>query len=224
MDEVAKAYRGCRERITGLAQQLDERQARAAVPACPEWTVHDVIAHLSGNLADAVARRLGGAGTDERTAEQVVARRQLSLSEVLQEWNEHALVVEPRMEGAGDMARQGVADAVSHEHDIRGALSVPGARDCDAVRIGLAFAAARLVESAAGRGVSLLVQTGDGWELGPHDAEVVLTGEPFALLRAVTGRRSVEQLRALEWKGDCEIAIPAFWWGPLHPAERPIHE
>ncbi|TML43463.1 MAG: hypothetical protein E6G27_01770 [Actinobacteria bacterium] len=70
MDEVAKAYRGCRERITGLAQQLDERQARAAVPACPEWTVHDVIAHLSGNVADAVARRLGGAGTDERTAER----------------------------------------------------------------------------------------------------------------------------------------------------------
>ena len=224
MGEVAEAYRGCRQRITELSQVLDEGRARAPVPACPEWTVHDVVAHLSGNLADAVAGRLGGGGTDERTAEQVVARRRLSLTEVLQEWNEHALVVEPLMDGAGDIARQGVADAVSHEHDIRGALGVPGARDCDAVRMGLAFAAPRLVESAAEHSVSLLVRTVDGFECGPHDAEVILTGEPFELLRAITGRRSVEQLRALEWKGDCEIAIPAFCWGPLHPAETPIDE
>jgi len=224
MGEVARAYQGCRERITEICRRLEEAEARAAVPACPGWTVHDVIAHLSGNLADAVAGRLEDAGTERRTAEQVVARRRLSLTEVLQEWNEHALVVEPLMDGAGDIAHQGVADAVSHEHDIRGALGVPGARDCDAVRIGLAFAAARLVESAAERGISLLVRTGDGWELGPHEAEVLLTGEPFELLRAITGRRSVEQLRALEWKGDCEIALPAFWWGPLHPADRPIHE
>src|SRR6266568_3966318 len=122
MREVATAYRGCRERITELAHGIDERRARTAVPACPEWTVHDVIAHLSGTLADAVAGRLEGAGIDERTAEQVVARRRLPLTEVLKEWNEHALVVEPLMDSAGDIARQGVADVVSHEHDIRGAL------------------------------------------------------------------------------------------------------
>jgi len=222
--EVAQAYRGCRERITEIVRGLDDRQARVAVPACPDWTVHDVIAHLSGNLADAVAGRLEGAGTNGRTAEQVAARRAQSLAEVIREWNEHALVVEPLMDGAGEIARQGVADAVSHEHDIRGALGVPGARDCDAVRMGLAFAAERLVESAAARSVSLLVRTRDGWDLGPDDAEVVVTGKPFELLRAITGRRSVEQLRKLQWKGDCEIAIPAFWWGPLHPAEKPIAE
>src|SRR5437879_4699394 len=107
MGEVAQAYRGCRERVTEIADGLDDRQARATVPACPDWTVHDVIAHLSGNLADAVAGRLEGAGTDGRTAEQVAARRELSLGEVTREWNEHALVVEPLMDGAGEFARQG---------------------------------------------------------------------------------------------------------------------
>src|SRR5437660_10561419 len=108
MGEVAQAYRGCRERVTEIADGLDDRRARATVPACPDWTVHDVIAHLSGGLADAVAGRLDGAGTDDRTAEQVAARRELPLAEVIEEWNEHALVVEPLMDGAGDIAHQGL--------------------------------------------------------------------------------------------------------------------
>jgi uncharacterized protein (TIGR03083 family) len=224
MGEVAQAYRGCRERIIDIVAGLDVRQAQVTVPTCPDWTVHDVVAHLSGNLADAVAGRLDGAPTDDLTAQQIAVRRKLSAADVIEEWNEHALVVEPLMDGAGDIARQGVADAVSHEHDIRAALGVPGARDSDAVRIGLAFAAGRLVESAGARGVSLLVRTGDGWEHGAGGAEVILTAEPFELLRAITGRRSVGQLREMEWKGDYESAIPAFWWGPLHPADTTINE
>ena len=172
MGEVAQAFRGCRERITEIVHGLDDRMAETIVPACPAWTVHDVVAHLAGSLSDAGAGRLEGAGTDSRTAQQVAPRRHVSLTEVLREWNDHAVVVEPLMDSAGDIASQGVADAVSHEHDIRGALCVPGARDCDAVRIGLAFAAARLVESAADRRVSLLVRTRESWAVGSDDAEV----------------------------------------------------
>lgn len=224
MGEVAAAYRGCRERIIELVGDLDDERARTPVPACPGWTVHDVVSHLAGNLADAVAGRLEGAGTDERTAEQVAGRKDVPLSEVIREWNEHAAVVEPLMDGAGEIAVNGVADIASHEHDIRAALGLPGARETDAVHMGLAFGAGRLVASAAERGVRLRVRTYGGWETGPVDADVVLTGDPFELLRAITGRRSVEQLRALEWKGDAERAIPAFWWEPLRPSTEPIVE
>src|SRR5688500_3032548 len=199
MDGVAQAYRGCRERIMALVDGIDPRQARSPVPTCPGWSVHDVVAHLAGGLADVVAGRTDGAGTDERTAEQVATRRDTPLSQVVDEWKTHAAKVEPLMGAAGEIAQQGVADIVSHEHDIRAALGVPGARDSDAVHIGLGFGASRLIASAADRGVTLRVRTTEGWERGPDDADVILTGEPFELLRAITGRRSVDQLRTLEW-------------------------
>ena len=224
MTEVAAAYRGCRERLTELLTGLDERQARVAVPACPDWTVHDVLAHVSGGIADALAGRMAGAGSDEWTAAQVEARREMALTEILEEWNTNAPQVEPLLDGAGDIGRQAVADVVTHEHDIRGALERPGARDSDAVTIGLGFAAGQLLASATERGVGLRVQTTDGLAFGSEEPDATLTGDRFELLRAIVGRRSVEQLRAMKWEGDHERAIPAFWWLVLHPAEMPLHE
>ena len=224
MSEIARAYRGCRERITGLVADLDEAQERTPVPACPGWTVHDVVAHLAGGLADALAGRLDGAGTDAHTAIQVDDRRDTPLAEILEEWTTCALQVEPLMDGAGELGRQGVADVVTHEHDIRGALGRPGARSSDAIRVGLSFGATRLVEEASAHGAALRVQSTDGATFGADAADATLTGEPFELLRAITGRRSVEQLREMKWEGDVEKALPAFWWLGLHPADRPIDE
>jgi len=222
--EVAAAYRGCRERITELLTGLHDRQARTDVPACPGWRVRDVVAHLSGGIADVLAGRLDGAGTDEWTAAQVRARRGCPLVEILHEWHTNAPRVEPLMDSAGEIGRQAVADVVTHEHDIRGALRRPGARGSDAVIVGLGFGAARLVEAAASRGVALRVQSTNRLTFGSEHADVTLTAEPFELLRAITGRRSVDQLRAMPWDGDCERAIPAFWWYGLHPADARIDE
>ena len=99
----------------------------------------------------------------------------------------------------------------------------PGARSTDAVGIGLTFAAARLVESADALGNSLRVES-TGMVVGPDDADVTLRGDPFELLRAITGRRSVGQLHQLAWEGDVERVIPAFWWYGLNPAAEDIDE
>ena len=224
MGEVAIAYAGCRARITAIVGSIDRERAETMVPTCPEWSVHDVVAHLAGGVADALAGNLEGLGTDEWTAAQVDARRDTSTADVLTEWNEKAPALERFLDPAGMLGRQAVTDIVSHEHDIRTALSKPGARDSDAVRIGLGFAATRLIESAAERGVSLRLRSADGLDLGADDAAVTLTGDSFELLRAATGRRSLDQLREMDWHGDVEEVIPAFSWGPLHPSEKRIDE
>jgi len=225
LGEVGVAYKNCRLRITDLVGELDEQLASTTVPACPAWSVHDVVAHLAGNLADALAGRLDGAGTEERTADQVNSRRAVPLPQILDEWTADALEVEELIDGAGEIGRQGVADVVSHEHDIRGALGVPGARDTDAINIGLTFVGTRLIDTAIALGVALQIRATNGLEIGPDAADVVLSGESFELLRAVTGRRSVDQLREMEWKGDCDTVIPAFWWPPLlQPATTRIDE
>ncbi|MGH9094841.1 MAG: maleylpyruvate isomerase N-terminal domain-containing protein [Acidimicrobiales bacterium] len=52
------AYAGCRSRIGALAGRLDETQAAATVPTCRAWSVHDVVAHVTGVVDDALAGRL----------------------------------------------------------------------------------------------------------------------------------------------------------------------
>ena len=110
------------------------------------------------------------------------------------------------------------------EPDIRAALGEPGVRDADAVYIGLGFLAPLLMDSAAGHGTALRVRAGDGPAFGDPEAAVGLTGEPFELLRAMTGRRSVAQLREMSWQGDGDAVLPAFTYGPFRPAAERVLE
>ena len=118
---VGTAYHGCRTRLTALLADIDRSQAQTPVPTCPGWAVHDVLAHVSGGVVDAINRRMEGAGTDPWTARQVNERRELSIAENLDEWTMHASRV-VLLDTAGDLGRQAVADVASHEHDtnIRG--------------------------------------------------------------------------------------------------------
>jgi len=224
MDEVGAAYAGCRARVAELAKGLDEARAQTLVPACPEWSVHDVVAHLAGVVDDALAGRLEGVATEPWTAAQVQARRTRPIADILAEWEETAPAFEELLDAIGAPGRQAVTDAVTHEQDIRGALGVPGAKNADAVRIGVGFLAPALVDGAARRGVSLHLRSHDGLEFGAKPAQVVLTGASFDLLRAMTGRRSADQVREMLWDGDVEKVLPVFTFGPFRPATNRIEE
>ena len=140
MTEIAAAYAGGRARITRLVAGLDERQAATIVAGCPEWTVKDVVAHLTGICSDILAGNIEGVATDPWTAVQVDARRPLPLAQLVAEWDEVGPQIEAMMPSfPPEPATQLVADLTTHEHDLRGALDRPGARDSDAIAIGLAF-------------------------------------------------------------------------------------
>lgn len=218
----ATAYAGARERIIALLH--DQPDELAPVQTCPGWTVRDVVSHLAGGADDALAGRLEGLASDKWTAAQVEKRRNWPLAMIIFEWVANAVRFEPLLDVAGDLGQMGVADIASHEHDIRGALGAPGARDSDAVRIGLGFIARNVISSAAEMGVALRLRSAEGLDLGERNADATLTASNFELLRALTGRRSVEQLREMSWEGDVERALPAFTWFVLKPAAKPIYE
>lgn len=225
--DVGAAYASCRGRIGELVRTAGDSTAKAtSVPTCPEWSVHDVVSHLAGVVADALAGNLDGVATDAWTAAQVDARRERPVDEMLDEWDTAAPAFEGFLDAVGDPGRQAVLDIVSHEHDIRAALGKPGGRDADALRIGLSFVGPRFVEAAAERGAAVRVVSDDvgGFAFGADDATVTLTGDAFDLVRALTGRRSVEQLRSMKWEGDCEAVLPAFTFGPFTPAPVAIEE
>jgi uncharacterized protein (TIGR03083 family) len=207
-----------------LTGTLDETTSKARVPPCPRWTVHDVVAHLVGVVEDAMAGRLDGVATDPWTQAQVEARRQQSIPEMLAAWSEAAPPFEEVLDDIGPAGRQAVLDAVTHEHDIRTALAEPGARQSDAVMIGYEFGAPVFLDDAEGHGARIRLEGAGVQAYGPPDAALRLEGTPFDLMRALTGRRSVEQIRAMAWSGECDPVLDVFTWGPFRPSAVAIDE
>jgi hypothetical protein len=122
--------------------------------------------------------------------------------------------------------RQVVADLAIHEHDIRGSLGRPGARESDALWLGLDFLASAVAQPGAGElGISPLeMRSGTrSWTLGNGAAggdegsapPGTLTADPFELFRALTGRRSAAQIRSLDWSVDPDPYLALFGLGPF---------
>jgi uncharacterized protein (TIGR03083 family) len=202
------AYRGVQQRMTALLQDADEGVADAMVPATPEWRVRDLVAHVVGVADDVVAGRLEGAGSDPWTAVQVEQRRGRTIEELLEEWQ----AVTPGFESAllatdPVQAAQAVFDVTTHEHDLRGALQAPGARDSDGVEVGWGWATAIVAQLRDGYGSGAIRLVTDKGEdvLGTGEPTAAVRADRFELWRAMTGRRSPEQVRAWDWEGEPAI-------------------
>jgi uncharacterized protein (TIGR03083 family) len=204
MPEIADAYLATRGRVRALLEAAGPGAADLPVPATPQWTVHDVVAHLAGVATDLTEGRLDGLATDEWTDAQVARSRELTVVQLLDLWDEHGAGVDAVADSFGAAGGQLLADAASHEHDLRGALDAPGARDSDAVAIGFRFVCAGVRRNrGAVDAPALLIRHEAGEKvLGDREPGASLTTTRFEVLRAATGRRTLDEIRAYEWEGD----------------------
>ena len=197
------------------------------MPACPDWTVKDVVAHLAGACEDILAGNLDGVATDAWTGAQVERHRDATLAEVVDLWG----VVGPSVEaitGAfpASAAAQWVFDATTHEQDLRGALRRPGARDADNVAIAAAFLASSLDGLVRAQGLptlALRLDSDPALVLGEGEAAATLRATRFAFVRAFGGRWSLDQVRGLAWDGDPEPYF-AMFGAVLKPPSSPADE
>jgi len=174
MADIPALYASGRACISELVQDLSPEAAATRVPTCPEWTVHDVVSHLTGICADILGGNIGGLASDEWTAAQVRARRDRSIGDVVAEWNEVAPQVEAFAQHfPGRAGDQWVTDQTTHEHDIRLALGQSGARESAAVLLGAGFLVGGLWASLTARGVGPIeVRTEVGaWVVGGGPGE-----------------------------------------------------
>ena len=194
---LSQLYGQSQARVVALVVELDEQQVVAPVPACPGWRVRDVVAHLTAVGEDVLEGRLTGPPSDEQTAAQVARFRDRPLSEVLARWRELTPQFGEAIDAFG--VWPAVLDVVTHEHDIRGAIGAPGARETEVVRLGSDRLLAWMQPS-----VALRVEVEDeAYDLGPEgEPTIVLRTERFAALRWRMGRRSRAQLAGLDWTGD----------------------
>jgi uncharacterized protein (TIGR03083 family) len=256
MREREALYEESRAAIVGVIAEAAAVgiDAAAPVPACPAWSVHDVIAHLAGSCADVLVGNITGVATEPWTSAQVDARRGVSFQELVAEWD----VLAPQFatlidDFPGRYPDQTIADVAVHEHDIRGALGRPGRRQSDAVERSLDLLLTTIVHAGArGLGLPPLQVRADGrsWVVGtgepalgePGDVirQTVLAGEPpappqtqpvgtlsappFELFRAVTGRRSAAQIRRFDWTVDPDGHLALFSAWPFTARTEDLFE
>ena len=203
-------YRDTRTALTDLAGGLDDSGWSRPVPATPGWAVRDVVGHVVGIASDLLDGNLTGVGSDEWTAAQVDARRGVPFPDVLGEWSERAPVLEEQVAAwPPEFAGQLVGDLALHDLDVRGALGRRDGRDSPATRAASDHyaheLAGRLDEAGAG---AIRFELPEGpVVVGRGDPTVSVAASRFELLRALSGRRSGEQIRAYRWDGDPDRVV-----------------
>jgi uncharacterized protein (TIGR03083 family) len=215
----AEAYDRVHDRILTL---VDDEVADRSVPTCPGWTIKDVVAHLASFFAvyrSGDPREAFSAGWGDRAVEE---RRDLSLQECIAEWDAH-------LADAGDLFESplgtvAISDALAHEQDIRTALERPGFEDDESivpsVERGLAFVEQKA--EAEGSPALRIVTEDIDRQVGQGEPTATLRTTTFELFRTIHGRRTLDQVRAMEWSGD-----PGRWVSDLFifgPAERTVEE
>ncbi len=200
---------------------VDEQSANTIVPACPDWTVRNLAAHLAGVCRDLAERNLPAGDVQQWVDRQVAERSERSVVSLLDEWDEFGPAFEAMILARPERTGGLLYDIVAHEHDAASALGVRADRSSDGVRLSIDIVASIIDADLVKAGLPA-VRFSDGtrtWEVGQGTVEFTLEADAFTLMRALGSRRSLDQLRALQITGDLDRFLPGLAHLPL-----PVHD
>ena len=225
LDLVAAAYGGTRGRMIELLRAVDGEAVARLIPACPDWTAHEVASHVTGVCDDILEGNLDGVATEPWTRAHVDRYADTPLPEILDHWEEVGATIDGLIPAfPPEAAAQMVFDVTNHEHDLRGALEQPGAQDSDGIAVGVLFATGAMDGFVRDRGLPPLeIQTGgQSYRAGEGEPAVTLRASSFDVFRSLGGRRTVDQIKALDWDGDPEPYLGIFETNVLTPPAEPV--
>lgn len=244
MVDMSLAYTAVQERLCIVLEDLDEARANTSVPACPEWSVRDVVAHHCGLVVDVVSENtpefFGGfnlldqwrdedvaRARDELTGRQVAEREGRSLMSLVSEWREATVALLPIMRGEQSFPETvpqifgGVLinDLVVHEGDIQIALGLDQAPAGAALSVAVRGYGFSLDYRLKTLGLAPLVLAYDGKTRqfgGEGQAGATLTATRFDLVRTLASRRTAAEIISLDWSGNPEPYVPILpEYGPV---------
>lgn len=198
MPAYINLYRQSQGRIMSL---VTNQNAGNPVPACPGWSVRDTVAHLLGVMADLSAGKIEQAAGDEWAANHITRSGSRTVGDMGAEWHLRATTNPATFQTLGAVL---LADCVTHEFDIKGAIGNTQGRDLQVVRTVALFYLNALDQAWQAEGVPPLriITETKSLDIGGDDpAESVEMGW-WEIGRLVSGRRSLEQAAALTWSGD----------------------
>lgn len=239
----AEAYERAQARVVAF---MEGRDFDVSVPATPEWTALDVLRHLTGLSVDITNLSFDGFASDEWTEMHVTSRAEMSFDEVISEWNDvvgSAAVLLDRLDDLGlpktvpsalgdtdvkHIPAMVISDILHHEFDLRNAFGNKEGRDL----LDIHFSAAGHVKSL--RNVfsvadlpTIRVEAADsgmGWDIGVEEPVITLRASSFELMRAIGGRRTRGEIRALGWTGEAEPFLDHMVLSHLSARETSLRE
>jgi uncharacterized protein (TIGR03083 family) len=220
-ERLAAEYRAARERMQEIASSLDDAAARRRVPACPAWSVRDLMSHVTGVASDLSAGRRPQGDTQEWVDRHVEERRDRTLAEISAEWSEVGPAFEAKIAEHPRRYWGLTYDTVVHEHDLRNAVDRPGERDSSGVEVA-ALLGLRLVGlDLAKHGLPAFRAVIDGHEhvVGEGEPELTLEASAFDALRLLGSRRTIEQVRAARFSGDLDRYVHGIFHMELPTAD-----
>jgi len=218
--DVGDEYERVRQRFVATMRTAGDARAATPVAASPAWTVRDVLAHVIGLCSDLNSLHfpdVDDQGGNGWTALQVATRRGRALDDLLAEWDREAPTFAAGLREFGyEFGCHFVADLHAHHQDVRVALGLTA--DDDPVTVAMSLhhylAFTDEVLSTASWGTLEVVVDADRRFLGGNQApRASVTATPFDLLRALSGRRTRDQILRFEWSGDAEGALAAIEGG-----------
>jgi uncharacterized protein (TIGR03083 family) len=204
-------YVDSERRIEDLVTPLDPGSLDKHTPACPDWSVRDVLAHLAGAAASFGTPSFAGVGTDAWAGEHVESRRDASAADLVAErWS-----YTPKLEQVAPDDRVWlpvVHDALTHEADIRSAIGAPGL-PADALAAAFPLIEAVLPMKFSRLGTTTLELDGQPRTFGDGEPALVVQAPLFEFWRGAFGRRSDRQMRSWVLAGDAAAfarTLPTF--------------
>lgn len=217
---LAAEYRASRERVSALVDTATPDQRRLVVHACPAWSVHDLISHVTGIAVDLTAGNAPVGDAQSWVDRQVDERRSRPIGDVLSEWATASARFESMIADSPKAFWGLVYDLIVHEFDVRNALGDRDARDIEAVRVA-AELGLRLVKGdlrKAGLGAIVVEMGGRRIRVGDGEVGLTLRTTPFECLRLLGSRRTRDELEQADFTGD-----PGRYLAALVHMDLPVH-
>src|SRR5262245_17410018 len=218
-------YQRLRRGLIATVRLLDSQALGRTVPATPAWSVRDVVAHVIGIARDLNAERFDVVDSDEWTARQVRERRDATIDDLEAEWDHEAPRFEEGLRLFGyEVGSHFVADLLQHVDDIHHAVGLDPIDDGEALAVGLDFYLdschqALVAHDRGALGVQATDPPRERWTLGAGREVATLEATRYELFRAIGGRRSRRQLRAMSWTGDVDEVA-----GVITSYAPPVHD
>jgi hypothetical protein len=245
LPDIAAAFRDIRHSLTEQLVDLDHDAWDTPIPVRREWTVKDTLAMLAGfaealieghwneDYSDAWADKDLRHRLQDRFQGMIDLRRDRTGQEVLREWTGLAPRMERMMDGQEPFppgihpfaAWTYLWAVVQNAHNIWTALGVASKdRDSEATALCLESAIYWLDMRLQAKAIpALRIRTGqDEWVIGDGIPQATVTAPRFELFRALSGRRSLDQILAFSWDGDPTPYMTVF--SPFDPPVEAIIE
>ncbi|WP_099024687.1 maleylpyruvate isomerase family mycothiol-dependent enzyme [Mycolicibacterium palauense] len=192
-------YRHARARVAGLAATLSDDQLHSPVPATPQWTAHELLAHLVGCASDAANARVDGAPGEEWTERHVAERRHRSVGGLLLEWDRVGPAAESTLSEDQIFGPNMAADLICHEADLHEAMGlsrVDREHWQSFLEVMMLHLRNQLRDSPT---VLIRDENGQQWICGSGEPTTLLRADGYEPLRAAYSRRSQRQIAEWDW-------------------------